>query len=77
MTAGLKRDFLCFATNTMPVSLMLGTLLRFETIDSHTLLEGVVVGVDKEGRLLLEQSDGRIIPASSGEVHTLHKEKQE
>lgn len=51
----------------------IGEVVALETITHHTLLEGVVEGVDKEGRLLLKQCDGRIIPAVSGEVHTLHK----
>lgn len=73
----LEEGFSLFCDEYNACLFNVGDAITLETIDSHTLLEGVVVGVDKEGRLLLEQSDGRIIPASSGEVHTLHKEKQE
>ncbi len=50
-----------------------GDSIALETITNHTLIEGIVEGVDNEGRLLLKQRDGRVVPAASGEVHTLHK----
>ena len=72
----LEEGFSLFCDEYNACLFNVGDAITLETIDSHTLLEGVVVGVDKEGRLLLKQSDDRIIPASSGEVHTFHKEKQ-
>lgn len=39
-----------------------------ETIDGGVITRGIIRGVDSYGRLLLE-TDGRILPAASGEVH--------
>lgn len=41
-----------------------------ETIDGKALYEGIVLGVDPTGELLLKDSNGKVVHAASGEVHT-------
>lgn len=49
-----------------------GQEITLETITLNTIVEGIVQGVDAEGKLLLAQQDGSVVSASSGEVHTKH-----
>lgn len=46
-----------------------GSGATLETIEGDALMEGTIRGVDEAGRLLVETADGRVVPATSGEVH--------
>lgn len=48
-----------------------GHRVTMDTIEGTALLEGIIRSVDKRGRLLVETREGRVVPATSGEVHII------
>ena len=48
-----------------------GAAVAMETVDGKELLQGMVEGVDDQGRLVLKRKDGTLVAASSGEVHVI------
>ena len=75
-----QEGFAHVASYYQDILAMKGSLVRIVTIANDTTAEGVVVGVDESGRLLLELTSGveaaadstkKIIAVSSGEVHLL------
>lgn len=50
-----------------------GEQVELETIDGELLYAGEVIGASSSGELLLRTEQGRVMAASSGEVHTRHQ----
>lgn len=47
-----------------------GCFVTLETVGGQAIIEGVVIGVDEQGRLILETPRGQRVQVASGEVHT-------
>ena len=58
--------FIDYYRNSMA---FLGSAVCLEAIDGSILCEGVIEGVDDEGRLLVRTLSGEVLHANSGEVH--------
>ena len=62
--------FAPFVQEFQEASVLAGKQVRLEDIHGTGLVEGTVTGIDDQGRLLLQTSDG-MRAASAGEVHIL------
>lgn len=67
----LKGGFPHLRDEYQACSALQGQTVRLLSLSDDILHEGTVCGIDDQGCLVLELSDGRLIHASSGEVHLI------
>lgn len=65
----VMEGFAPFIDNYRNSMAFLGSAVCLEAIDGSILCEGVIEGVDDEGRLLVRTLSGEVFHANSGEVH--------